>query len=101
MYEMIMAMNVTDPERYARYREEMTPILKEYGGGFRYDFVVSQVLESASVHPITRVFVIFFRDKDASTKFFTDVRYEAVKKEHYSGSVDGFTVLADSTSTAP
>lgn len=95
MYEMIVAMNVVDPERYASYREAMRPILERYGGGFRYDLVVSETLRSESSHPITRVFAIHFRDRNACAAFFADSNYLDVKAQRYEGAVDGHTVLAE------
>ena len=95
MYEMFVAMNVTDAGKYALYRTEMMPILEKFGGGFRYDCIVSEVLRSAAPHPITRIFSIFFQDEAASRAFFSDPDYLAVKTRHYEASVDGFTVLAE------
>jgi len=95
MYEMIVAMNVTNPERYAKYREAMAPILAECGGGFRFDFVASEQLLPAPEHDVTRVFCITFADRDACARFFADKRYLQVKAEHYEGAVDGFTVVAE------
>lgn len=94
MYEMIVAMNVTNAESYARYRAAMTPLLEAAGGGFRFDFVVSDTLSALPAHPVTRVFAIYFRDQAASDAFFADPAYLAVKAEHYTHAVDGFTVMA-------
>jgi uncharacterized protein (DUF1330 family) len=87
-------MNVTDRAEYQRYRDAMAPILVRYGGGFRYDFVVGETLKSASPHPVTRLFAIFFADEPASAAFFADPRYLEVKARHYAGSVAGHTVIA-------
>ena len=97
MYEMLVAMNVTDDARYAAYREAMAPILATYGGGFRYDFKVGETLSEAPEHPVTRVFAIFFADEDASAAFFADPDYLAVKAEHFDGAVHGFTVMVAHT----
>ena len=43
-YELIVGLNIISDELYSKYREAMTPILKSFGGGFRYDFKVSEVL---------------------------------------------------------
>lgn len=93
-YEMLVAMNVTDTTRYAQYREAMKPLLAEYGGGFRYDFEVSETFSEAPAHDVTRVFAIYFSDGAASGSFFADPRYLEVKREHYEGAVDGHTVIA-------
>lgn len=48
--EMLVGLNVIDDEAYQSYRDEMMPILKNYGGGFGYDFKVSEVLKSEKTH---------------------------------------------------
>ena len=87
-------MNVVDEARYRRYREAIAPVLQAYGGTFRFDFVVSEVLSEAPAHPVTRVFTIGFRDREASQAFFEDARYLEAKQTHYEGAVDGHTVVA-------
>lgn len=87
-------MHVTDPAGYAAYRAQMTPILARYGGGFRYDLVVSETLASAAPHPINRLFAIYFRDRSARDAFFADPAYLRVRAEHFAPSVGGFTVIA-------
>ena len=62
-YEIIVGLNVTDDELYQKYREEMTPILKNYGGGFRYDFLIEKVLKTDSESKINRVFAIYFESE--------------------------------------
>lgn len=94
-HELVIAMNVTDPDTYARYREGMTPILASYGGGFRYDLVVSHTLRSPATHPITRVFALYFRDRAARQAFFADPEYLAVREALLVPSIDGYTVIAE------
>ena len=94
-HEMIIAMNVTDPTTYAEYRKGMMPILATYSGGFRYDLIVSDVLRSASPHPITRLFALYFRDRPAREAFFADPEYLRIRAEYFERSVDGYTVLAE------
>ena len=36
--EMLVGLNVIDDDAYQLYRDEITPILKTFGGGFGYDF---------------------------------------------------------------
>jgi len=94
-YERIVGLNVTDDELYAQYRKAMLPLLETFGGGFRYDFVVSKVLKSASDHEINRVFAIYFKDKESSEKFFSHPEYLKIKETYFNKSVQGGTVIAD------
>ena len=68
-YEMMVGLQVKCNDKYSRYREAMTPLLKSYGGGFRYDFKVSEVLKNAEGRPINRVFAIFFAKSTESSGF--------------------------------
>ena len=69
-YEMLVGLEVTDDAAYTSYRQEMTPLLEEYGGGFHYDFKISEVLKSKVSENINRVFTIFFKDEDSMNAFF-------------------------------
>ncbi|MEM7675193.1 MAG: DUF1330 domain-containing protein [Myxococcota bacterium] len=94
-YEMLVAMNVTDADAYAKYRDAIAPVLSRFGGGFRYDFEVNRTLTVDPVHPVNRVFAIFFEDEVACKNFFVDQAYLSAKQRYYTGAVDGFTVIAE------
>ena len=34
-FELLVGLEVSDEESYSKYRKEMTPLLEQYGGGFR------------------------------------------------------------------
>ena len=91
---MLVGLYVTDDKKYQEYRENMKPILSEYGGGFNYDFKVSEVLLSESDNDINRVFIIHFPDRGTKDSFFSDTKYLEVKKQYYKGSVQNTTVLS-------
>lgn len=94
-YELLVAMHVVDEDVYRQYRAAMTPILESLGGGFRYDFVVSNALKSEAPHPINRVFAIFFPDKKAKEAFYVHPDYVQIKKRFWEPSVAGRTILAE------
>jgi uncharacterized protein (DUF1330 family) len=91
---MMVGLQVTDDSNYTKYREGMTPILKSYGGGFRYDFKVSETLINDEGRPINRVFAIYFEDKNKMDNFFKDDQYAKVKAEFFEGSVEATTILS-------
>ena len=93
-YELLIGLFVTDESTYQQYREAMRPILEEHGGGFRYDFRVSEVLQTQAEHEINRVFTIFFRDKNARESFFANEAYQQVRKRYFDNSVGGATIIA-------
>lgn len=93
-YTQIVGLQVTDDASYARYREAMAPILRQHGGSFGYDFVVSKVLKSESSQPINRVFSILFPDAASSARFFADPAYREVREAYFTSSVASVTWIA-------
>jgi len=94
MYEMIVGLNIIDDKSYSNYREEMTPLLRNYQGGFRYDFKVSEVLKNEEGRPINRVFAIYFGSKELMDKFFSDDKYLQIKKKFFETSVGATTIIS-------
>jgi uncharacterized protein (DUF1330 family) len=94
-YERLVGLQVVNEELYRAYREAMTPILKGYGGGFRYDFKIQEVLQSETDQPINRVFVMFFKDLESKNAFFDDPGYKAVRQKFYEPAVLNNRVIAE------
>ncbi len=92
--EMLVGLNIVDDEAYQSYRAEITPILKRYGGGFGYDFKVSEVLKSTTEAPINRVFTIYFSTEDSMNSFFSNDEYLKIKHRHFEKSVTDTTIIA-------
>ncbi len=92
--EMLVGLHVVDEEGYQMYRNEMTPILESYGGGFGYDFKVSEVLKSKTKAPINRVFTISFPDQDSMDSFFSNAEYLQGRQRHFKKSVSATTIMA-------
>ncbi|MEX0829684.1 MAG: DUF1330 domain-containing protein [Nitrospirales bacterium] len=92
--EMLVGLHVVDEEAYQSYRNEITPILENYGGGFGYDFKVSEVLKSQTKDPINRVFTISFPDQGSKDAFFSNAKYLAIRQQHFEKSVTDTTVIA-------
>ena len=93
-YGRVMGLNIYNDELYMRYRQEITPILKSFGGNFGYDFKVAEVLKSKTKNKINRVFTIEFPSEAMMEKFFNDPAYIGVKNKYFDASVDAKTVLA-------
>ncbi len=93
-HEILVGLNVTDDELYQKYRDEMTPILKNYGGGFRYDFLIEKVLKTDSESKINRVFAIYFESEEAKDKFFLNDKYLQIKQKYFTPSVSATTTIA-------
>ena len=94
MYEFLVGLEVSNQELYFEYRAAMTPILTSYGGGFGYDFVVAEVLQSAVDVPINRVFTINFPSKIVADNFFADEQYLKVKTQYFDASVAHTTIIS-------
>lgn len=91
---MLVGLHVVDDAGYQSYRDEMTPILKSYGGGFGYDFKVSEVLKSKTAAPINRVFTIYFPNEDSRNLFFANDEYLQIRQRHFEKSVTDTTIIA-------
>jgi hypothetical protein len=72
----------------------MTPILESYGGGFGYDFKVSEVLKSPTQAPINRLLTFSFPDQDSRDSFFLNDEYLKVRQRHFEKSVTDTTISA-------
>jgi uncharacterized protein (DUF1330 family) len=96
-YENLVGLQVIDENGYAQYRDAMTPILKKFGGGFRYDFRISEVLKKETSNEMNRVFVISFPDKASKEAFFADPGYKEVRAKYLENSITARTVIAEYT----
>ncbi len=94
-YELLVGLEVTNDQVYTQYREAMAPILKRFGGGFRYDFKIQEVLKSESNQPINRVFTIYFADQNSKEGFFSDSDYKKAKEAFFEKSVKSTTIIAE------
>lgn len=95
--EALVGLDVRDDDAYDAYRAGMRPILESFGGGFGYDFRVSEVLKSESDVAINRVFTIRFPDRAAMDAFFSDPSYKDVKRRFFEPSVGGTQIIAEYT----
>ena len=94
MYEILVGVNVTDEEKYQKYRDGMMPILNRYGGEFVYDFKIAEVLKSPGNEKVNRVFTIQFPSEEKKNTFFQDTGYMQVRKEFFETSVDTTVMIA-------
>lgn len=94
MFEYLVGLQITDETSYRAYREAMLPILAEHGGGFGYDFKVSEALINQSGNPINRVFTIHFPDEATSKAFFANADYLKAKERHFNHAVAYTTIIA-------
>ncbi len=92
--ERLVGLYITDDDLYQKYREGMFPILKQYGGGFGYDFKISEVLKSEVETPINRVFTIFFENEESMNSFFSNEEYLKIRKQYYDTSVSATTIIS-------
>ena len=91
---MLVGLNVIDDEAYQLYRDEMTTILLSYGGGFGYDFKISEILKSKTEAPINRLFTIYFSSEDSMNLFFSNDEYLKIKERLFEKSVTDTTIIA-------
>ena len=73
----------------------MTPILETFGGYFRFDFRVSEMLKGEADDPFNRVFVLSFPDEATKDEFFADEKYQAVRAAHFDRGVRSYGQIAE------
>ncbi len=93
--EILRGLRVVDEQRYARYRELMTPLLEAHGGRFVLDVRVAEVLRSPGSVPMNRLFTIRFPSQERHDAFFAHPDYQAVRREWFEPSVAGVERLGD------
>lgn len=93
-YEILVGLHVSDQDSYDRYRAGMTPILKDHGGYFRYDYTIDTMLQGNADDPHNRVFVLSFPDQSTQERFFALPEYKAVRAEHFEPAVKSGGILA-------
>jgi uncharacterized protein (DUF1330 family) len=94
MLEMLVGLNITNQEEYSNYRKHMTPLLEKCGGGFGYDFKISEVLKSQTEDSINRLFTIHFPSEKEMDTFFSNEDYIQIKKDHFVDSVKSTTIIS-------
>ena len=94
---MLIGLNVLDDGKYQEYRENMKPILASYGGGFGYDFKISEVLLTKTTNDINRVFTIHFPGSEKMEAFFSNPKYLKIKEKYFEGSVESTTIISTYT----
>lgn len=95
-HTLVVALEVTDPQGYARYREGMTPILEGYGGRFDWDLQGGEVLRSPDGVHVNRVFALSFPDRARRTAFFSDPKYREVRDQWFDPAVAAVFTVAES-----
>ena len=93
-FQRVVGLYVTDEDMYTKYREAMLPILETFGGGFSYDFKVSEVLKSEVEEKINRVFIIYFKNEESMNLFFSNEKYLEIKQKYFLPSVANATEIA-------
>lgn len=94
VFERVVGLQIKDDEIYSQYRAAMMPLLREHGGGFRYDFKVSETLKNEEGRPINRVFLIYFADEAAGEAFFSNLEYKKIRETYFETSVAATTLIS-------
>jgi uncharacterized protein (DUF1330 family) len=94
-YETVVGLNVNNDEIYDQYRLSISPLLKKYEGGFRYDFKINETLIAEESKEINRLFLIFFKNKDLMNSFFSESEYLKIKEEFFTNSVSSIAIISE------
>ena len=91
----MVALHITDAQRYARYRDEIRPLLAQAAADFRLDFEVSRVMRPVDQPGFNRLFVLTFPNQTAKQAFFADPAYAQARTRHFPHCVAAFVTIAE------
>jgi len=91
---MLVGLDILNEKQYHKYRDEISPILPKYGGGFDYNFIVSKILKPENSCSINRVFTICFPDAKKMEAFFSNTKYLLIKQQYFNNCVKSTTIIA-------
>lgn len=91
---IIVDLDVTDPEKFAKYREQVPPLIEAYGGKYIVRGGEHEVLEGGW-NP-NRLVVLEFESAAAAKKFWESDDYAPVKKMRHE-SAQSNIVLVEGT----
>lgn len=91
--ELLVGLEVSNPQLYAEYRRLMTPLLHKHQGDFGCDFIVQQSLKPAE-SAINRVFTIYFASQQLMDSFFNHPDYLAIRQQYFEPAVVASHILA-------
>ncbi len=91
---IIVDLDVTDPEKFAKYREQVSPLIEAYGGKYIVRGGEHEVLEGGW-NP-NRLVVLEFESAAAAKKFWDSDDYAPVKKMRHE-SAQSNIVLVEGT----
>jgi len=93
-YEILVGLHVKDNDAYDQYRAGMTPILKDHGGYFRFDYTIDEMLQGDADDAHNRVFVLSFPDQATMERFFGNEDYKNVRAQHFDPAVKSGGILS-------
>jgi uncharacterized protein (DUF1330 family) len=94
-FTQLFGVQVDDQKNYAEYRIRMTPLLRAHGGDFGIDLDVARVLRAPDDAAMNRVFTIVFSSREASSAFFANEGYRAVRAQWFESAVSRVATLAE------
>jgi len=88
---VLIDLDVTDPERFARYREMSTAAAAQYGGRFLVRGGRSEVLEGDS--DPGRTVVLEFDDMEAARRWYGSPEYTVAREVRQAASTGSFLLV--------
>ncbi len=88
-YYLLIEAEVTDPDKYAGYRNAVNPVIEQYGGRFLVRGGDAETFEG-TYNGLRRV-VLQFQSKQAARAFWDSPEYAAVK-DLREGAAIGTTI---------
>lgn len=87
---VVLQIDVTDPEKHAKYREIATPIVEKYGGRYLARGGTMEVVEGAS---LPRIVIVEFPSVERFKSFYNAPEYQDAKALRQSATRGNMLVV--------
>ncbi len=88
---IIVDLDVTDPEKFAKYREQVSPLIEAYGGKYIVRGGEHEVIEGG--WKPNRLVVLEFESTAAAKKFWDSDDYAPVKKLRHESAESNIVLV--------
>lgn len=93
---VVLQIEVTDPEKHARYREIATPIVEKYGGTYLARGGKMEVIEGES---LPRIVIVEFPSMEQFKSFYNAPEYQEAKALRQSATRGNMLVVEGTNSS--
>lgn len=88
---VIAHLEITDPEPFGQYREQVPALIEKHGGRYLIRGGEAETLEGA--WPVPRLVVIEFESNEAAKRFYNSPEYQAILPLRLAGAKGDLAIV--------